>query len=73
MSGLLDNICANLEAIEVIARELPGVGKRSELKVKSEEILKLTEMVRREAAALDHERMTAKFTPDLTKLWGGGK
>lgn len=66
-------LLANLDAIEAIARELPKVGKRSELKVKAEELLRLTEVVRREVAALDHERITGKFTPDLTKLWGGGK
>ncbi|SHL41596.1 hypothetical protein SAMN05216428_102333 [Nitrosospira sp. Nsp11] len=41
-------LLANLDAIDKIVRELPTVGKRSELKVKTDELLRLTEMARRE-------------------------
>ena len=40
-------INVKLSKIEAIVRELPRVGKRSELKVLADEILRLTETVRK--------------------------
>lgn len=71
MSELLDKLQANLSAIEAIVRELPKVGKRSALKVKADEILRLTELVRREAVLLEQKQITDKYTPDFGKYGGG--
>lgn len=45
-------LLANLDAIDKMVRELPAIGKRSELKVKADELLRLTEMARRELNVL---------------------
>jgi hypothetical protein len=71
MSELLDKLQANLDSIEAIARDLPKVGKRSELQVKADEILRLTELVRREAVMLEQKQTTGKYTPDFRQYGGG--
>lgn len=48
-SPYLVGINANLKKIDEILQGIHLVGKRSELKVKADELMRLTEMVRREA------------------------
>lgn len=51
----------NLNTIDAIARELPAIGKRSELKVKAHDILLLLEEVRLHASALEKEIISLKY------------
>jgi len=64
-------INVKLSKIDAIARELPRVGKRSELKVLADEILRLTETVRRQAYLLEVEKEKEKYVPDLGQMFGG--
>ncbi len=61
----LQFLVINLSKIEAIAEELPRIGKRSELKIKADEIMKLTETVRRQVYALEQEKSKDKYTPNL--------
>lgn len=58
MSPYLVGINANLKKIDEILQDLHLVGKRSELKIKADELLRLTEMVRREAYLMSIDRMS---------------
>ena len=64
-------INVKLSKIDAIARELPRVGKRSELKVLADEILRLTETVRRQAYLLEVEKEKDRYVPDLGQMFGG--
>jgi hypothetical protein len=48
MSDSITRLIVSLNAIEDIVRDLPRVRKRSELKAKSDELLKLSAEVRKE-------------------------
>jgi len=50
-----------ISEIETIAMMLPGVGKRSELKVMQEEIYKQIDAARKHAAALEKELISLKY------------
>jgi hypothetical protein len=69
----LTEINANLAAIDKIVGELPQIGKRSELKLKADEILRLTEQVRRIAYLMHVAKLNEDRTPDFGKIWGGVK
>ena len=69
--SLSSTINVQLSKIEAIAQELPRVGKRSELRVQADEILRLTEMVRRELYMLEVEKAKERYVPDF-KQYGGG-
>ena len=69
--SLSSTINVNLSKIEAIVEELPRIGKRSELKVRADEILKLTAMVRRQAYLLEVEEQKKQYVPDF-KQYGGG-
>jgi hypothetical protein len=70
-TSTIDLLAVNLSKIEAIVEELPRVGKRSELKVRTDEILKLTEMIRRQVYSLKVEQGNEQYTPDF-KQYGGG-
>lgn len=65
MNDHLTAILSNLNALEAIARSLSAEGKRSNLKVKADEILRLTEQIQRHAHDLDYRRITAGHVPRL--------
>lgn len=67
----LEFLVVNLSKIESIVEELPRIGKRSELKAKADEILRLTEMVRRQAYALADSKPKETYAPNFENLWGG--
>ena len=67
----LEFLVVNLSKIESIIEELPRVGKRSELKVKADEILQLTEMIRKQAYRLADSNHVETYVPDF-KQYGGG-
>ena len=69
--SISSTIAVNLSAIEAIANDLPRVGKRSELSVRSEEIIKLVEIVRRQVYMLEVEKINEKYTPDFRQYGGG--
>ena len=50
-----------ITSIEILASELPYVAKRSELKVKTQEILDKIEEARRHADALEKELISLKY------------
>jgi len=50
-----------ISAIETIAMVLPGVGKRSELKVMQEEMYRLITLARKHADALEKELISLKY------------
>ena len=68
--SIVEFLVINIAKIEAIVRELPRIGKRSELKEKADDILRLTAMVRSQAYALEQERVTAKYTRDLGQMFG---
>jgi hypothetical protein len=67
--SVLEFLVVNLSKIELIVEELPRIGSRRELKVKADEILQLTDLVRKQAYRLGHEKEVEKYAPDFTKLW----
>jgi hypothetical protein len=67
----LEFLVVNLSKIESIVEELPRIGSRRELKVKADEILRLTELVRKQAYRLVDTKPTDAYTPDF-KQYGGG-
>jgi hypothetical protein len=67
----IDLLAVNLSKIEAIVEELPRVGKRSGLKIRADEILKLTEAVRRQVYLMSVEKEKEQYTPDY-KQYGGG-
>jgi hypothetical protein len=67
----LEFLVVNLSKIESIVEELPRIGKRSELKAKADEILRLTEMVRQQAYRLVDTKPKETYVPDF-KQYGGG-
>lgn len=69
--SIVEFLVINIAKIEAIVRELPRIGKRSELKEKADDILRLTAMVRSQAYALEQERVTAKYMRDLGQMFGG--
>lgn len=50
-----------LSSIETIAMQLPGIGRRSELKVKSQEMFALIEEARRQLYALEKKLISLKY------------
>lgn len=68
--SIVEFLVINIAKIEAIVRELPRIGKRSELKEKADDILRLTAMVRSQAYALEQERVTAKYMRDLGQMFG---
>lgn len=50
-----------ISAIETVAMVLPGVGKRSQLKVMQQEIYKAIDAARRHADALEKEMIGLKY------------
>jgi hypothetical protein len=69
--SLSSPINVKLSKIDAIARELPRVGKRSELKILADEILELTKMVRSHAYMLETEKVKERYTPDMGQMFGG--
>ncbi|MBA2660078.1 MAG: hypothetical protein H0U72_11260 [Nitrosospira sp.] len=69
----LQFLVINLSKIEAIAEELPRIGKRSDLKVKADEIKKLTEIARNQAYLIQNEKSKEKYAPDLGQMFGGAK
>ena len=69
--SLSSTINVQLSKIEAIPQELPRVGKRSQLKVQVDEILRLTEMVRREVEMLEVEKAKEQYVPDFRQYGGG--
>jgi hypothetical protein len=67
----LELLVANVSKIEAIVEEMPRVAKRSELKAKADEILRLTEMVRRQAYRLADSKPKETYAPNFDVLWGG--
>jgi hypothetical protein len=67
----LELLLVNLSKIESIVEELPRVGRRSELKPKADEILQLTELVRKQAYRLADNKPKETYVPDF-KQYGGG-
>ena len=61
-STYLVGINANLKKIDDILHGIHLVGKRSELKVKAEELAQLVEMVRREAYLMSIAKENEKYT-----------
>jgi hypothetical protein len=66
----LELLLVNLSKIESILEELPSTAKRSELKVKADEILRLTEMVRTQAYRLAEGDAKKAYAPNFDVLWG---
>jgi hypothetical protein len=67
----LEFLVVNLSKIEAIVEGLPRVAKRSELKAKADEILRLIEMVRRQAYTLADSKPKETDAPNFDVLWGG--
>jgi hypothetical protein len=68
----LEFLLINLSKIESIVEELPRIGKRSELKAKADEVLRLTEIVRQQAYRLADSAPTETYAPNSDVLWGLG-
>lgn len=66
----LEFLVVNVSKIESIVEELPRIGSRRELKVKADEILRLTEKVRQQAYRLNSKPVET-YAPDF-KQYGGG-
>ena len=65
----LELLAVNLSKIEAIVEELPRIGSRRELKVKADEILQLTDKVRRQAYAVADSKKSKTYVPEF-KTWG---
>lgn len=58
----MSDLHANLNRMEAILRELPRVGKRSELKVKADELLELAETISRQVRLLEVTLANSKLS-----------
>ncbi|SCY43895.1 hypothetical protein SAMN05216308_11134 [Nitrosospira sp. Nsp13] len=71
MPGSTINFLAvNLSKIESIVQELPRISSRRELKEKADEILRLTETVRRLAYAVDTKKQQTSTRQTLVRCLG---
>jgi hypothetical protein len=75
LDSTFDLIAVNLSKIESIVQELPRVGKRSEQKDRTDEILRLTEAVWRLAYSLNQEQQVQKYIkfPGKNRLKAGNR
>jgi hypothetical protein len=67
----LELLVVNVSKIESIVEELPRAAKRSELKAKADEILRLTEIVRQQAYRVADTKLADAYAPNFDVLWGG--
>ena len=72
-NSTLQFLVINLSKIEAIVEELPRIGKRSELKDKADEILRLTKMIRNQVYIISSEKEKNRYVPDLGQMFGGVK
>jgi len=64
-------LVVNISKIEAIVEELPRIGSRREMKAKVDEILRLTELARRQAHRLADSQSKETYVPNVDVLWGG--
>jgi hypothetical protein len=71
MTKEIDNLFIALNFIEEIVSELPHIQKRSELKVRVDDILRLTAIVRRKVHLLEVEEQNEHYIPNFSTSRGG--